>query len=162
MLTAPANPSNAASRRRFARAAAAAVAAALLAGCNAAADPNHPLRGPASAIGWATTPGEPKDFVKASRGRTELAYIPVGRGGVERAVAVRTPDGARALEAELDRQRDQVTGYARRPLPAGAYGQPLPSVAAPPAASGSSPESYPVNPNRLRRIRENARQAGDS
>jgi hypothetical protein len=162
-------------RRRFPRLFAgqiARVAAACgllaLAGCNSATDANHPLRGAASTVGWATTAGAPKDFVIARRGTAELNYVPIGRGGIERPVAVRSVAGVQSLEGELDRQRDQSETFARRQLPTGAYGQPLPSVAAPPRAqraglpekpTAGQPESYPVNPNRLRQIRENSRQA---
>jgi hypothetical protein len=137
--------------------------------CNSASDANHPLRGGASAVGWATTVGEPKDFVKASRGTTELAYVPVGRRGIERPVQVRTALAVQSLEGELDRTRDTSERFARRTLPGGAYGQPLRSVARPAVAqrlgvsqpSVGSPGSFPVNPSRLRQIRENARQATD-
>jgi hypothetical protein len=141
-----------------------------LAACNSATESNHPLRGPTAFVGWSTTAGEPKDFVKARRGTAELAYVPIGRGGIERPVTPRNPEGVKNLEAELDRQRDQSENFARRQLPAGAYGQPLPSVAAPPRAQRAGlperptpgqPESYPVNPNRLRQIRENSRQVNE-
>ncbi len=139
----------------------------LVAGCSASS-PNHPFRGPATTVGFATLAGEPKDFVKASRGKTELAYVPVGRGGLERSVPARNAAGAKDLENELDRTRDQSDNFARRQLPPGAFGQPLPSVSAParPIRAGANeqptpgaPESFPVNPNRLRQIRENAKQA---
>jgi hypothetical protein len=140
-----------------------------LAACNSATDANHPLRGAASTVGWATTAGAPKDFVIARRGTDELKYVPIGRGGIERPVAVRNPAAVQSLEGELDRQRDQSETFARRQLPTGAYGQPLPSVTAPPRGAqraglpekptAGQPESYPVNPNRLRQIRENSRQA---
>jgi hypothetical protein len=141
-----------------------------LAACNGAGDANQPLRGAATKVGWATTTGEPKDFVIARRGTAELNYVPVGRGGVERPVVIRNAAAVQSLEGELDRQRDQSETFARRQLPSGAYGQPLPSVAAPPRAqraglperpTAGQPESYPVNPNRLRQIRENSRQAND-
>ncbi len=149
--------------RRYAGFAAAGIVAGLLGACTPAGDPGHPLRGAATSVGFATTVGEPKDFVRASRSGRELAYIPIGRGGLERPVAVRNAAGVKALESELDRQRDAVDATARRRLPAGAYGQPLPSVAAPPrpspgAASGQ-PESAPVSASRLRQIRENADRA---
>jgi hypothetical protein len=149
---------------------AAMIACGWLAACTSATEPNHVLRGPTAVVGWSTTAGEPKDFVKARRGTTELAYVPIGRGGIERPVTPRNPEGVKNLETELDRQRDQSDSFARRQLPAGAYGQPLPSVAAPPRAQRAGlperptpgqPESYPVNPNRLRQIRENARQANE-
>ena len=141
----------------------------LLAGCSAT-ETNHPLRGAATTVGFATKAGEPKDFVKASRGKTELAYVPIGRGGIERPVPARTAAQAKDLETELDRTRDQSDNFARRQLPPGAFGQPLPSVAAPArpvrANAGANerptpgaPESFPVSPNRLRQIRENSRQA---
>jgi hypothetical protein len=133
-------------------------ATASLAACTSAGDPNNPLKGAASTVGWATTTGEPKDFVKASRGSTEMAYVPIGRGGVERPVAVRNAAGVQDLESDLDRQRAKSESFARRGLPRGAYGQALPSVAAPP---GSAPESFPVNPDRLRKMRENSRQSTD-
>jgi hypothetical protein len=158
-------------RVRSARLLALCVFSALVAGCSAT-DSNHPLRGAASTIGFATTAGEPKDFVKARRGTDELAYVPIGRGGVERPVTPRALAGVKDLETELDRTRDQSEGFARRQLPTGAYGQPLPSQAAPArrvnARAGAAdqptsgaPESYPVNPNRLRQIRENSRQTTD-
>ncbi len=171
MLTSAANPSHAArplKRMQAVRTACTALALGLLAGCNAASDPNHPLRGTATAVGWATTVGEPKDFVRARRSGGELAYIPVGRTSPERSVPIRNPDGVKGLEAELDRQRDQSDQFARRRLPTGAYGQPLPSVAAPPRpasqtpASGGGPDSYPVSPSRMRQIRENAQRASDN
>jgi hypothetical protein len=141
-----------------------------VAACTSAGDENHPLRGAASTVGWATTAGTPKDFVVARRTTTDLNFVPVGRGGVERPVIVRNAAAVQGLEGELDRQRDQSEGYARRQLPAGAYGRPLPSVSAPPRAQRAGlperptpgqPESYPVNPNRLRQIRDNSRQAND-
>jgi hypothetical protein len=152
--------------RRCAGFAAAGVVAGLLGACTPAGDPGHPLRGAATAVGFATNVGEPKDFVKATRSGRELAYIPIGRGGIERRVAVRDAAGVRSLEAELDRQRDAVEATARRRLPAGAYGQPLPSVAAPPrpsqgaaAPASGQPASAPVSASRLRQIRDNAERA---
>jgi hypothetical protein len=134
----------------------------LVCACNSSTG-ESPLRGAASTVGWATTVPEAKDFVRASRPTTELAYVPVGRGGEARAVSARTITGVRDLEAELDRTRDQREATARRALPGGAYGRALPSVARPPtaapAASGNAPSSYPVNPNRLRQLRENSRDA---
>jgi hypothetical protein len=174
MNIAAANQSPAASRHtrhvagHVCRFAASLVMVALLAACNSATDTNHPLRGAASTVGWATTTGEPKDFVRARRAGAELAYVPVGRGGQERPVQFRNPDAVRTLESELDQQRDRSERLARRPLPSGAYNRPLPSVAAPPRPlraglperpTAGAPESYPVNPNRLRQLRDNARQA---
>jgi hypothetical protein len=127
------------------------------------------VRSAATTIGWATTAPEPKDFVIARRSGSELSYVPIGRGGVERPVVQRNTAAVRDLETQLDQNRDASENFARRQLPGGAYGQPLPSVAAPPrpqAASAArpasgSPDSYPVNPNRLRQIRENSRQVTD-
>jgi hypothetical protein len=129
-------------------------------------------------VGFATNVGEPKDFVKASRSGKQLAFVPVGRGGVDRPVVARNAEGARGLESELDRQRDESDAFARRTLPLGAYGAPLPSVAAPPKPAPAAararaggrpeqptagqPESYPVSANRLRQIRENAQRARDN
>jgi hypothetical protein len=174
MITAAANQSRDASVRtnratgRRLHWFATATVASLLAACNSATDANHPLRGAASTVGWATTTGEPKDFVRARRAGAALAYVPVGRGGIERPVAFRNPDAVRGLEGELDQQRDRSERTARRALPAGAYNRPLPSVAAPPQPrraglperpTAGAPESYPVSPNRLRQLRDNARQA---
>jgi hypothetical protein len=140
------------------------VAATLVAACQSATTADHPLRGAASSVGWATTVGEPADFVRASRSRAQTDYVPIGREGTPRPVIARTAAGVRDLEGELDRQRDASEGVARRQLPAGAYGQRLPSVAAPPRAAQAAPrpgagqpDSYPVNPNRVRQMRENAR-----
>lgn len=150
----------------FRKSAVVAVAAGLLGACTPAGDPNHPLRGAATQVGLATTVGEPKDFVKASRSGRELAYIPIGRGGLERPIAVRNAAGVKSLESELDRQRDAVEATARRRLPRGAYGQPFPSVAAPPrpeqGAAAGQPDSYPVSANRMRQIRSNAQRAKDN
>jgi hypothetical protein len=144
--------------------AAACCAAILLSACQSATTSDHPLRDAASTVGWATTTGEPADFVRASRNRAATAYIPVGREGPPRPTPARTVARVRDLEGELDRQRDASEGFARRQLPSGAYGQPLPSVAAPPRSAqvaprpgAGQPESYPVNPNRVRQMRENAR-----
>jgi hypothetical protein len=144
--------------------------AGLLAACSAT-ESTHPLRGAATTVGWATQTGSPKDFVLARRSASELAYVPVGRGGIDRPVIARNVTGARDLEGELDRTRDQSEAFARRQLPTGAYGQALPSLAAPPRTSArpglaerptpGAPESFPVNPNRLRQLRENSRQVTD-
>jgi hypothetical protein len=147
----------------------AALCAAALGACNAS-DDSHPLRGAATTVGWATTAGQPKDFVLARRSATELSYVPVGRGGIERPVQPRSVEGVREFESALDRTRDQSEAFARRALPRGAYGAAFPSVAAPPrparAASGradqptaGAPESYPVSAGRARQLRDNARNA---
>lgn len=128
-----------------------------------------PARGVATAVGFATTAPQPKDFVIARRSAQPLDYVPVGRGGIERPVQPRDISGVRSLEADLDATRDRSEAFARRTLPSGAYGQSLPSVAAPPRparAAGNArpdpnaPESFPVNPDRARRMREDARAAG--
>jgi hypothetical protein len=137
----------------------------VLAACTEA---DSPARGVASAVGFATTVPQAKDFVVARRSSRPLEYIPVGRGGIERPVQPRDIPGVRALESDLDSTRDRSEAFARRSLPRGAYGQALPSVAAPPrparAASArpdaGSPGSYPVSPNRARALRDNARAAG--
>jgi hypothetical protein len=174
-MTCPAAPETAPAlplaRRRgtVARALAMAAISAALGACSAT-DDNHPLRGPAAVVGWSTTVGPAKDFVVARRSGTELAYVPIGRGGVERPMQPRSVEGVRALEQELDGTRDRSEAFARRAMPRGAYGAPFPSVAAPPrparAASGrpdqptpGAPESYPVSPDRARQLRENARNA---
>jgi len=172
MLTSSANASAPLRRRDRAllRAGLFAVLAGSMAACTSPTGQDGPLRSAATAVGWATTVGEPKDFVKARRSGAELAYVPIGRGGIDRPTPIRNADGVRSLEAELDLQRDQSDQFARRTLPAGAYGQPLPSVAAPPRPAPAAParpaagqpESYPVGANRLRQIRENAQRANDN
>jgi hypothetical protein len=153
------------------RALAAAFALAAAA-CNPTAE-GGVTRNAAQAVGWATTAGEPKDFVVARRGNAPLSYVPVGRGGIERPVQPRDVPGVRALESDLDATRDRSEAFARRQLPSGAYGQPLPSVAAPPrAARGTggqnltpnpnAPASYPVSASRARQLRDNARAAGQN
>ncbi|MGL4241490.1 MAG: hypothetical protein ACRCTI_10305 [Beijerinckiaceae bacterium] len=135
-------------------------AALTLAACNAS-DGENPLRGAATAAGFATTVPQPKDFVIARRSSQQLEYVPVGRGGIERPVQPRTVAGVRDLERDLDATRDRSEGFARRALPRGAYGRPLPSVARPPRAASantSSPDSYPVSPARARELRDNARR----
>jgi hypothetical protein len=127
---------------------------------------DSPARGVASAVGFATTVPQAKDFVVARRSATPLEYIPVGRGGIERPVQPRDVAGVRALETDLDSTRDRSEAFARRSLPRGAYGQALPSVAAPPraaraaSANPNSPSTFPVNPDRARRMRDDARAAG--
>jgi hypothetical protein len=146
---------------------AAAAALALAAAACTGADGQHSGRETAVALGIATTVGQPKDFVLARRTGRPLEYVPVGRGGVERPIQPRDPAGVREFERSLDATRDRSEAFARRPLPAGAYGQPLPSVAAPPRARKASaarpdpnaPESYPVSPARAQQLRENARNA---
>jgi hypothetical protein len=136
-----------------------------LAACTEA---GSPARGVASAVGFATTVPQPKDFVVARRSSAALDYIPVGRGGIERPVQPRDASGVRALETDLDATRDRSEAFARRSLPRGAYGQALPSVAAPPRAARSAsarpnpnaPSTFPVNPDRARRMRDDARAAG--
>jgi hypothetical protein len=136
------------------------------AGCTSSEGAGGGVRSAASTIGWATTVPESKQFVIASRGKAQLDYVPIGRGGVERPTVQRNAAAVKDLESQLDQTRDGSESFARRQLPSGAYGQPLPSVAAPPRPQASvaqqtsgSPESYPVNPNRLRQIRENSRRA---
>ncbi len=161
-MTTPATPWRL-PRRAALRAAAVALALGLAA-CNGT-ESDSPGRSAAAAIGFATTTPRPKDFVVASRPTRQLEYIPVGRGGIERPVQPRDVAGVRALESELDSTRDRSENFARRRLPRGAYGQALPSVAAPPRparAAGARPaggqaDSYPVNPDRARRMRDDAR-----
>jgi hypothetical protein len=149
----------------------AALLCVLCAACTST-DPNAgPLKGAASSVGWATSAPEPKAFVIARRGTGELNYVPIGRGGIERPIVQRNVAAVRDLETQLDQNRNQSESFARRQLPAGAYGQSFPSVAAPPRPAAQNaanerptpgaPESYPVNPNRLRQIRENSRQVTD-
>jgi hypothetical protein len=144
------------------------MAGAITLAAAACTEAGSPARNVAQAVGWATTAGEPKDFVVARRSSAPLSYVPVGRGGIERPVQPRDVPGVRALESELDATRDRSEAFARRPLPSGAYGQPLPSVAAPPReARGTggqnlrpdpnAPVSYPVSASRARQLRENAR-----
>jgi hypothetical protein len=129
---------------------------------------NSAARNVATSVGFATTVPPAKDFVVARRSSQPLQYIPVGRGGIERPVQPRDIAGVRALEAELDATRDRSEAFARRTLPSGAYNQPLPSVAAPPRPARAAnvrpdpnaPESFPVNPDRARRMRDDARAAG--
>jgi hypothetical protein len=137
-----------------------------LAACNGV-EGDGSARSAAVALGIATTVGQPKDFVLARRSGQPLEYVPVGRGGVERPVQPRTVEGVRQLERQLDATRDRSENFARRRLPRGAYGQSLPSVAAPPRANRASgarpdpnaPESYPVSAARARQLRDNARNA---
>jgi hypothetical protein len=131
-----------------------------LAACGATGGEGGPARSAAQAVGWAaTTIPEARDFVRASRPAGELAWIPVGRAGLERPVRARDRAGVESLEAALREERDRNIGQSRRALPRGAYGRPLPSVATPAAAPGSGPTTFPVNQNRLREMRENSQRA---
>ena len=169
MLNLSAIPGGVSSARlsAYGRCAAGLAVAALMSACTPAGDPNHPLRSAATQVGLATNVSEPKDFVKASRSGRELAYIPIGRGGLERPVAVRNAAGVRSLESELDRQRGR-RGCRRPSAPARRRptASPSPRSRPPPrpAASPSSgqPDSYPVSANRMRQIRSNAQRAKDN
>jgi hypothetical protein len=147
--------------RTMGRAALALAAVLSLAACNGT-EGEGGVRGAAMAVGFATTTPQPKDFVIARRSAQPLEYVPIGRGGIERPVQPRDVAGVRALERQLDATRDRSEAFARRPLPRGAYGQALPSVARPPkpmrASAGPSPESVPVSAARAREMRENARR----
>lgn len=137
-----------------------AVAALVLAGCQSAGDGTG-LRGPATSFGLATTVPQPKDFVVASRPTGDLAYVPVGRGGVDRPINARNVAASQELERDLDRAREQSSGFARRALPRPAFGRPFPSVAAPrsaPPAAGQ-PASFPVSAGRAERMRQDAERA---
>jgi hypothetical protein len=138
-----------------------------LVGCTAA-DSGSPVRSAAGIVGFSTSVPEAKDFVRASRPKGELAYVPVGREPIVRATPSRDPGSVAALQQQLDQQRDSSEATARRALPAGAYGRALPSVtraAAPAPASTVRPAadgSFPVNPNRARQMRENARRVQEN
>jgi hypothetical protein len=141
------------------------LSAVSVAGC-AGSDTGGPLRSTTAAIGFSTTVPEAKDFVRASRPSSELAYVPVGREPIIRQTPSRSAGEVAALQQQLDQVRDASESAARRALPTGAYGRALPSVSRPatpaparaaaarPAADGS----YPVNPNRVRQMRENAQR----
>jgi hypothetical protein len=142
------------------------VLAAGLAGCGAT-DSGGAVRGASSVIGFSTTVPEAKDFVRASRPAGELSYVPIGRQPVVRATPPRDPAAVAALQQQLDQTRDASESIARRALPSGAYGQALPSLARPaappprpagPAPTPAADGSYPVNPNRVRQMRENAQR----
>jgi hypothetical protein len=159
--------------RRLSRGIGCLMAGGLALAAAACTETGSPARNAAQAVGFATTVGEPKDFVLARRTNAPLNYVPVGRGGVERPVQPRDIPGVRALEADLDTTRDRSEAFARRQLPGGAYGQPLPSVAAPPRAARATggqnlrpdpnaPASYPVSASRARQLRDNARAAGQN
>jgi hypothetical protein len=139
------------------RFASAAVLGLSLAACGGTGQQASGLRGAAQTVGWATTAEpEAKDFVRATRQPTDnLAYIPIGRAGLERPVPARSAEGVRTLEAALQDERERNRSTARRALPRGAYGRPLPSVAEPARPSGA-PATFPVNPNRLQQMRDNA------
>jgi hypothetical protein len=131
-----------------------------LAGCGAAGTEGGVTRSAARAVGWAASDvPEARDFVRASRPTGELEWIPVGRAGLERPVRARDRAGVESLEAALREERDRNVGQSRRPLPRGAYGRPLPSVAAPAASAGGAPATFPVNQNRLRQMREDSERA---
>jgi hypothetical protein len=135
-----------------------------LAGCTAAGGDRDVTRSAARAVGWAAGDvPEAKDFVRATRPQAEeLAWIPVGRAGLERPVRARDAGGVSTLEAALREERERNVSQARRPLPRGAYGQPLPSLALPaqgaPSTAAGQPATFPVNQNRLRQMRENSRR----
>jgi hypothetical protein len=85
----------------------------VLSGCQSS-DSANPLKSTAQLAGFATTPPEPKDFVKETR-RSVQTYIPVG-SRVERPARKMTPQEFQAIEADLETQRlrNESAGTAAR------------------------------------------------
>jgi hypothetical protein len=86
-----------------------------LGGCSTPLPEDSVLRGPAKMVGIATTVGEPKDFVVASR-RGEGDYIPVGVTPPQHRIKPKTPAELAAYENTLN-QRRQRTQATARPAP---------------------------------------------
>ena len=96
-------------------------AALALAGC---AGEDNLLKKTAKLGDFATTPLEPKDFVKETR-PAELNYIPVGTK-VDRDARKMTPSEFRQIETDLDAQRARNESAGAAAKTAGATPPPAP------------------------------------
>ncbi|MEJ1938743.1 hypothetical protein WDZ92_51765, partial [Nostoc sp. NIES-2111] len=85
-----------------------AAAALLAAACTETNSPasNRTVHGLAVAVGAATEPPEPPDFVKASR-KGETDYMAVGVTPPDRKIQPRKGDDVKKLESELEATRAQ-------------------------------------------------------
>jgi hypothetical protein len=116
--------------------------AAGLAGCAAPLPQDNALRGPAQLVGIATTVGEPKDFVIASR-RGEGQYIPVGVTPPQHRLKPKTPAELAAYENTLNQRRRHTQATARPAPPFKALRQPsflppIPGSTLAPASGGKA------------------------
>jgi hypothetical protein len=102
---------------RFIRhAAAAATVAMLLGGCGE----TNPVRDAAQGVGLASRPSEPADFVRASRPAEPVGFVPIGRTPPPRPEPRKPPEAFRALEADLDAQRQRLEAEGAAARAAGA------------------------------------------
>jgi hypothetical protein len=123
--------------------------AAGLSGCSTPLPEDNVLRGPARLVGLATTVGEPKDFVVASR-RGDEQYIPVGVTPPQHKIKPKTPAELATYEKTLNQRRQRTQASARPAPPFKPLQQPrvLPPIegstlAPAPAGDGSAPAATP-------------------
>lgn len=104
--------------RLSARLLGAALAGLLAAACTQANSPagNKTVHGLAVAVGAATEPPEPADFVKSTR-TGEKDYMPVGVTPPDRTLEPRKGDDVKKLENELEATRSQHDRLADRKPP---------------------------------------------
>jgi hypothetical protein len=132
-----------------------------LCGCAAPVSESSAVRGVGAAVGLTTQQGPVSDFVRASR-TGEGDFIPVGREGQPRDVALRNAEGVKRLEAELEAARARSEAFARRGLPAGpkpVRHRPRPDGGIDVVPDTNAPSSFPVSPQRAQQMREDARRA---
>jgi hypothetical protein len=117
-----------------------------LGGCSSPLPEDNVLRGPARLVGLATTVGEPKDFVVASR-RGEGNYIPIGVTPPEHKIKPKTPAELAAYENTLNQRRQRTQASATRaappfkPLQQPRVLPPIPGSELAPAAPGDQGEA---------------------
>lgn len=90
--------------------------AVALAGCSEPAARDNILRRPAELTGFATTVGEPKDFVREKRLAHE-DYIPVGVTPPDHAIKPKSPADLARYQKALDESRARTEAAASRPAP---------------------------------------------
>lgn len=138
----------------------AALLGAALSACAAPIAEDSPARRVGAAVGLTTQQGPVSDFVRASR-TADGDFIPVGREGQPRDVALRNAEGVKRLEAELEAARARSEAFARRGLPAGpkpVRHRPRPDGGIDVVPDPNAPTSFPVSPQRAQQMRNDARR----
>jgi hypothetical protein len=113
-----------------------------LAGCSTPLPEDSVIRGPARLVGLATTVGEPKDFVVASR-RGDERYIPVGVTPPDHRAKPKTPAQLAEYEKTLNTRREHSQKTASR---AAQPFKPLQQPRVLPPIPGSTIDSGAANP----------------
>jgi hypothetical protein len=76
----------------------------------------------ATRAGFITTTKQPKDFVVKTRPQSDYAYPEVTPTPADRAIARRSPEELKALEGQLDTERNRSANFAKRATPKSTYG----------------------------------------